>query len=234
MSMLHVSYSPAMTALRLVVRIATTLLAILVGVPVLVIAAADLHLDPRHWSGTRLSGVNLSAITFQECPPSAYSVPGRTRSQADMDAARDAVEAGITRDNLEAVFQGGLDPCHDRYEVQVYYLDHRTLTALSRYGDAVAVRLNPYVSGHAVLDAAGPTPGEGAVIGTAVPYRVLPYWLSHQDPVGTWFTLLTGFPLYLASVLAILAAWWALAIRRHLRRRRALASEATPDAAPAS
>jgi hypothetical protein len=44
------------------------------------------------------------------------------------------------------------------------------------------------------------------VKGAAGPYRVLPYWLSHKGPVGTWFTLLTGFPLYLGSVLAILVA----------------------------
>ena len=55
------AYSPAMTGWRLVGRIVTTLLAILAGVPVLVIVAANLGLDPRHWSGTRLSGVELSS-----------------------------------------------------------------------------------------------------------------------------------------------------------------------------
>ena len=55
----------------------------------------------------------------------------------------------------------------------------------------MAVRLDP-TSGHAVLDAASATSEKAPPNDAAGPYRVLAYWLTIEDPVGTWFTLLTG------------------------------------------
>ena len=40
---------------------------------------------------------------------------------------------------------------------------------------------------------------------------------SRADPVGTWFTLLTGFPWYLGTVLAVVALWSVLQARRSRR-----------------
>jgi hypothetical protein len=193
-----------MTGRRLVVRIAITLLAIAIGLPIVVIGAADLGLDPMHWSGARLSGVALSPISRQKCPPGSASVQGRKYGEADLQAVSDRVIG----DHLDPIFMGWVDPCHDRYEVTVCRLDHTSLAAISRYGDAVAVRLDSYCPLFTDL-VAGPD--------TYTP----PGWWTRADPVGTWFTLVTGFPLYLGGVLAVLAAWWALALRRYRRRRTA-------------
>jgi hypothetical protein len=199
--------------MRLVGRIAGTLVAILVGVPVLVIGAADLGLEPRHWSGTRLSGVDLSATSGQECPPRSVSMRGTKYASADLEA----MGVGIMRERLDPVVEGWVDPCHDRYQIVVVRLDHSTLAALSRYGDAVAVRLNPFMGRGAPTAAFGEAP----VNQSAGLDRILPFWLSHEDPVGTWFTLLTGFPWYLGGGLAAVAAWWVFAVRRSRRGGRA-------------
>jgi hypothetical protein len=145
--------------------------------------------------------VALLPLSGQKCPPGSASVAGRTYSEADLQAVSDRVIA----DRIGPIFMGWVDPCHDRYEVTASRLDHTTLAAISRYGDAVAVRLDSY-SPLATIGVAGPD--------TYTP----PSWWTRADPVGTWFTLVTGFPLYLGGVLAVLAAWWALAIRRHRRR----------------
>jgi len=210
-----------MRGLRLAARIATTLVVILLWVPVLVIAAAHAGRDPRHWSGTRLSYVRLGA--YDASCSGFISDPKAKHTQADLDA----VSGRVLGEHLDSVHMTGPDPCHDRLEVMVPSLDHATLFALSKYGDALAVRLDPYWSCCDELQAAVPTSTKADANVAAGSYRILPFWLSHEDPVGTWFTLLTGFPLYLGSVVGALAAWWALAVVRYRRRPQPAATSLT-------
>ena len=66
-------------------RIALTLLAVALGVPPLVLGAALAGLEPTHWSGARLSGVDL---LFHTSPPSAPGSATQLLSQArDQDAS---------------------------------------------------------------------------------------------------------------------------------------------------
>ena len=74
----------------------------------------------------------------------------------------DRIIARIRAGHLKPVVSFGPDPCHYRYEVTVFRLDHATMAELSDYGDAVAVSLDPYVGGRAGLPAARPPAGRAA------------------------------------------------------------------------
>jgi hypothetical protein len=129
----------------------------------------------------------------------AYRVERRQRSSQELRATMDAV----LPDPGGAAVQSGVDARGNRVELTVTRLDHSLLARAGRRDGAVAVRLAP-LRGHAYLDGPPPNP---------------PSQWSIADPPGTWFTLLTGFPWYLAGVLVVLAALWTLAIRRDHRRQ---------------
>jgi hypothetical protein len=206
-----------MTRRGLIIRIAVTLLVIIVGVPVLVIGAAKIGLDPRHWSGARLSAAALTPLSRQECPPRSAPLVG-PRTEPDLEAVVDRIIA----DRRTPMAEGWIEPCHDRYLVVVRGLDHSTLARLSRYGDAVAVKLDPFAPVASTgVETIGPDP--------ASVDRDLTAWPRDPGPLSTWFTLVTGFPLYLGGVIVALGGWWVLAIRRHRRKRRP-----EPAAAPAA
>jgi hypothetical protein len=252
---------------KLAGRIAATLVAVALGVPMLVIAAARLGLDPAHWSGTRLSYVYLTGRSpIPELPPESarallgvadmqefediasaddlapsywdpdsgrvmlgaatdrgvllrenlarsnangvpYQVVRRKRSWSDLNGLQ---KAATNDSDVWTAAGAGVDAPHNRVELDVRRLDHSTLSKLSRYDGAVAVRLNSFAG-----FASNQPPGQ------AVPNY--PGRWATADPVGTWYTLLTGFPLYLGSVLAALVVWWAVAVVRHRRRRRTAA-----------
>jgi hypothetical protein len=250
-----------------------------IGVPVLVIMAANLGLEPTHWFGTSLSHVELTGGTTigpiapepakvllgsaelqengnsRDLAPSywdpdtgrvmlgavtdegvrlreslgrsntsgaPYQVVRLKHSTFDLRALQDfVVEHG---GDYWTVVSAGVDAQHNRVELTVRRLDHSTLAAMGRYHGEAAVRLTPFALFAANVAArtdADAVPGASPLADPVA----LPT-LRYADPVGTWFTLLTGFPLYLGGVLAVLAAWWVVAIRRHLRRH--------PEATPAS
>ena len=58
-----------------------------------------------------------------------------------------------------------------------------------------------------------------------------PSWWSRADPPGTWFTLATGFPWYLAGAVAVAALFWLLPV---LLRRAANGLSHTSHPRPAA
>jgi hypothetical protein len=224
-------------------RIALTLLAILVVVPLFVIGASLAGLEPTHWSGARLSGVELLPTHHRTvaAPEPANVLLSGARDQDETDAgdlapsywdpdavlvvlgavtdagaqrrealgrssgtayrvqrrrhsSRELTETmdGVIPDPSGAAVMSSTDARGDRVELTVTRLDHSVLARIGGHGGAVAARLSP-LQPLAYLDGPPPNP---------------PSQWSRADPVGTWFTLLTGFPWYLGTVLAVVAVGW--------------------------
>jgi hypothetical protein len=241
-----------MTGWRLARRIILTG-AVVVAVPLFVIGASLAGLEPTHWSGVRLSGVELlpgyhrivvapepanvllslamdqDETGADDLAPSywdpdagqvvlgaatdagvqqrealgrsssiGYRVERRPHSSAELRGTMDRIEAGPWLREIRSL---SVDSRYDRVVVEMSRLSHPTLATLRGYGDMIAVRLTP-LQGPGYLD--GPPPNA-------------PSMWSEADPPGTWFTLLTGFPWYLGTVLALAAAAWALLLRRPRR-----------------
>jgi hypothetical protein len=140
-----------MTGRHLVARIATTLIVILFGVPMLVLGVTRVGLEPRHWSGTRLSGVDLSG-RVPGCPN------GRFTSMSGTDY--EGLYKQLSRQPIEAFSFGMEDPCQARFELTMRWLDHSTFAELSPYDDRVEVRLAPSSRPVGPLDAAEPYSGD--------------------------------------------------------------------------
>ena len=115
-----------------------------------------------------------------------YRVERRRHSSRELTGTMHAV----IPDPSGAAVMSGTDARGNRVELTVTRLDHSLLARIGRHDGAVAVRLSP-LQPIAYLD--GPPPNA-------------PSQWSRADPVGTWFTLLTGFPWYLGTVLAVVAA----------------------------
>jgi hypothetical protein len=177
-------------------RVRDAVLAVLcvaVLTPLLVLSAAAAGFSPRHWSGVPLAGVQLPLLD-------AGPASSGTRPTA-LDAVTDELVAMEYR-SWTAVYAGA--------EGLVHVGTTRLSSSLfrefgSRFGgDTVGVVYTPTT----------PPTFPGGADGGHGPETT---W-RRTDPVGTWFTLLTGFPWQLGTVLLLTAIGWALAVRR---RRRA-------------
>jgi hypothetical protein len=187
---------PATTQARRVRDGALTLVCLGVLIPVLVLGAAAVGLAPRHWSGIPLGGVKLPIVSLNPA--------GHGPRPSHMNEVTDAVRT----DSAAVRVSGGSD---GRSYVGVTRLNSTVFTVLGdRFsGDAVGVIYSP-LEPVAYIDS---PPSEGAA-----------WWWQRTDPLGTWFTLVVGFPWAIAAGLVLASLTWALIV---LRRRRKAASSAT-------
>jgi hypothetical protein len=242
-----------MSGWQLARRIALTVLAVALGVPVLVFGAAQVGLEPTHWSGARLSGPALPFHPPRSAPEKANALLSQARDQDERDegdlapsywdADADLVVLGavtnagvqlrdtlgrssgtryevrrratssrdlrqgmdrVTFNAVDGLVESGVDEPGDRLEWTVTRLGHCTMASAAGYEVPVAVRLDPF---------AAPVTTMELVLGQPDPPKRPSQW-SRADPMGTWFTLLTGFPWYLGTVLLLAAAVWIRLLRR--------------------
>jgi hypothetical protein len=244
---------------RRVLLIISSLAAVAVGTPVLVLAAVGVGLEPTHWSGTRFADFEspLAWTDVQAAPEPANVLLSRA-SDAEMtdrgdlapswwDAdAGEVVLGAVTERGEQArrslaqgsgvayrierrahstreltdvmdaatdlsrydVFWTAIDAEHNRVTVASPRLSHGLYAVAARFGDTVAIVHTPF-GGPGYIDEPPPNP---------------PSWWSRADPPGTWFTLTTGFPWYLAAVAVLVGALWILP--RLARRRSTLSRSA--------
>ena len=187
---------PATTLARRVRDGVLTLACLAVVIPVLVLGAAAVGLAPRHWSGVPLGGVELPFVDLNP-------YHGGTRPD-HLDAVTDALVS--TEDAGWVAVVGGSD---GRVYVEVTRLNAAMFTLLGdRFGgDAVGLIYSPFTP-PAYLDTADPASAET--------------WWQRTDPLGTWVTLLGGFPGPIAAGLVLAALGWTLIVRR--RRSKATSS----------
>ena len=98
----------------------------------------------------------------------------------------------------------------NRVALSVVHLSHGLFTDIdARYGNAITVVVMPF----------------RPVIYLDEPPSDPPSWWDRARPVTTWFTLVTGFPWYLAAGVAAIALIWL----RPLRRRRTSSTPAMDE-----
>ena len=111
-----------------------------------------------------------------------------------------------------------VDAEHNRVELTVTKVGHSLFAELhARYGDAVEVRFAPFQPVASTLELRLGQPAPPAP--TA----------DRRDPFGSWLTLLTGFPWYIAGSLGVVAGLWLLPslVRRQDSFRRKVKSDFT-------
>jgi len=103
----------------------------------------------------------------------------------------------------EGVLMSSVDSEHGRVVFTTTRLSHGFFVSVaSRYGDAAEISYAPTMAAASTLE---------LVIGA--PAR--PVVENRKDPLGSWFTLATGFPWYLGTSLVVgTAVWFAPRLRR--------------------
>jgi hypothetical protein len=173
---------------------AITLLCLMILVPLMVLSAAVAGLHPRHWSGITLSSVEVPFLDTRPRPADA-------RPSA-LDEVTDALTAMNDHGWVESF--GGED---GRIYIVTSRLSPSMLPDLGHRfdGGAVGVIYSP-LAARTGLD----EPGDGSTAGTS--------W-QRADPLGTWVTLMFGFPWQLGAALLLTAVMWVLVLRRRRGRR---------------
>ncbi|MEV0460924.1 hypothetical protein [Catellatospora methionotrophica] len=173
---------------------AITMLCVAVLTPLLVLSAAATGFGPRHWSGVRLAGLQLP---FLDAAPTSSG----TRAQ-NLDTVTDELVAMRYRGWTAVYSVAG-----DRVQLETTRLDFSLFSTLgSRFGgDTVGVVYSPLTP-----PMAPDPPGDGPAAETT--------W-QRTNPIGTWFTLLFGFPWQLGTVLLLTALGWTLVLRRRRATR---------------
>jgi hypothetical protein len=241
---------------KVALRAGVTAVALALIVPLWVLVAGLVGLQPTHWSGTRMGSFEVPPFTkrIHAAPEPARMLLSTARDQAersddfapsywDADARQVVLgattEAGVAqrrslgeasgtayrverrphssrklqtiqdeiRDWIgEGVLVSSVDSEHDRVVFTTTRLSHGFFVSVaSRYGDAAEITYAPTMPAASTLE---------LVIGA--PAR--PVAENRTDPLGSWFTLATGFPWYLGTALAAGTAVWFVP---RLRRRRA-------------
>ncbi|GAA3206982.1 hypothetical protein ACFO1B_19675 [Dactylosporangium siamense] len=181
-----------------------TLLCLMILVPLMVLSTALAGFDSRHWSGISLSAMQLPWLDS--------SPRGSDTRPSNIDEVTDTLIA--MEDHGWAEIYGGQDG-------RIYITTRRLSPSLfpdlgDRFdGDEVGVIYSPLMP-EVSLDG----PGDGSGTGT---------WWQRTDPLGTWVTLMFGFPWQLGTALLLTAIVWTLILRRRHSRR---ASAPQPTAAP--
>ena len=245
---------------KVALRAGLTVAVLAVAVPLWVLVAATVGLQPTHWSGTHLAAfevlpfrphgdappeparvllsqardqeegstdlapsywdadarqVVLGATTeagvaqrrtLGESSGTAYRIETRAHSakelQVDMDEITSWVGYGVLMSSVDAE--------HNRAVLTTTRLSHGFFASLAgRYGDAAEIRYSPTMA-----------PGSTQEIVIGAPERSVIE--NRKDPLGSWFTLATGFPWYLGTALVLGAAWWLLPL---VRRRRTIPAQ---------
>ncbi|MER7001686.1 hypothetical protein ABT297_01340 [Dactylosporangium sp. NPDC000555] len=161
-------------------------------VPLLVLSTAVAGLNPRHRSGIPLSAVELP---FLDRPHSAGTRP---------PALDEVTDALITMKDTGWVEDfGGQD---GRIYIVTTRLSPSPLPDLGHRfdGETVGVIYSPLAS-RSSLD----KQGDDSTTET---------WWQRADPLGTWVTLMFGFPRQLAAALLLTVIVWAFVLRRRRRR----------------
>jgi hypothetical protein len=144
----------------------------------------------------------------------AFRVERRSHSSRELQNIMD----GVTFTTFTvAPYMTYIDAERNQVMVGMRSLSHGLLAeVVDHYGDAATVQLDPFAP-EMYLDERPANP---------------PSWWELAQPPATWFTLTTGFPLYLGlGLLLILAGWLVPILRRQARSRVATGSE--PDSGPA-
>ena len=169
-----------------------TVLCVAVLTPLLVLTTAAAGFGPRHWSGVPLSGLDLPLLD----------------SYTGANGAQPTALDGVTDELIAMRYTGWISVYGAEggvVRVETTRLDSSLFRALgSRFGgDTVGVVYSPLTppSMPAGMD-------DSRAVETA--------W-QRTDPVGTWITLLVGFPWQLGAVLLLTALAWAAAVRRRTR-----------------
>lgn len=178
---------------------AITVLCVAVLTPLLVLATAAAGLGPRHWSGVPLSGLELPFLD-------SYAGASGARPWALDEVTDELIAMKYTGWISVYGAEGGV------VRVETTRLDSSLFGALgSRFGgDTVGVVYSP-------LTPAGMPGGRGD-------NRAAETAWQRTDPIGTWITLLVGFPWQLGAVLVLTALTWALLVRRRRTRPAAVAA----------
>jgi hypothetical protein len=187
--------TPALVRLR---DVALTLISLMIVIPLLVVSAAVGGLDPRHWSVVSLSALD---VPFVDLNP----YHGGSRPPV-MDDVTDALSA-TERDSGWVMVLGDSD---GRVYVTSTRLSNLLFIELGDQfgGDAVGVIYVPMDRRPELYEAGYESGGDEST------------W-QRTDPVGTWTTLLFGFPAVLGAAAVLTAIVWTLVLRRRRKRRRA-------------
>ena len=161
-------------------------------------------LAPSYWdagAGTVVLGAVTDAgvgarRNIGESSGTAYRIERRASQRAGIEAIQHAVVPAPDGSARWSV----VDAEHNRVELASDRLSHSRFANLAtRFGaDTVAVVAAPFAP-LVYIDERPANP---------------PSWWSRADPPGTWLTLATGFPWYLASAVAVAALFWILPLLR--------------------
>lgn len=170
-----------------------TLVCLVIVTPLLVVSMAIVGLNPRHWSGVPLSAVDLLVL---DTNPHW----GGTRPPV-MDDITDALST--MEDNGWVAVIGGQD---GRVYVETSRLSPSLFFELGRRfgGETVGVIYSPFAQRATLL-------GPGSNTET---------WWQRMDPLGTWVTLMFGFPWQLGTVVLLIALALAVVVRRRRTKAR--------------
>ncbi|GAB3866119.1 hypothetical protein GCM10027610_117790 [Dactylosporangium cerinum] len=171
-----------------------TLLCLMVLVPLMVLSAAAAGLHPRHWSGIPLSAVDL--------PFADTSPRGADSRLPALDEVTDTLIA--MKDHGWVEIYGGQD---GRIYIVTTRLSPSALPDLGhRFDDETVGVIYSPLTPPMHLDG----PGDDSTTET---------WWQRTDPLGTWVTLMFGFPWQLGIALLLTAVGWAFVLRRRRRRQ---------------
>jgi hypothetical protein len=181
-----------------------TLICLVILVPLLVLSTAVAGLHPRHWSGIPLSTVELPFLH------------NRPHSAGTRPAAQDEVTNALVTMKDPGWFEdfGGQD---GRIYIMTSALSPSLLPGLGHRfdGETVGVIDSPLAGRSGAAEQGGDS--------------ITETWWQRTDPLGTWVTLMFGFPWQLGTVLLLTAIVWAFVLRRRHKNRHQNRSQPLPS-----
>lgn len=177
--------------------LALTVLTLVIVIPVLAVGAAVTGLDPRHWSGVSLSALDLPFVDLNP-------YHGGSRPPV-MDEVTDALSA-TERDS------GWLMVLGDH--------DGRVYVKSTRLSNTLFAELGHQFGGNTVGVIYAPMDRRLQLAGVGYESGGDESLWQRTDPIGTWTTLLFGFPSALGAAAVLTTFVWTLLLRRRLKRTR--------------
>jgi hypothetical protein len=183
-------------------------LGFVVVLPLAVLVGSSLGVPTVHWSGVSLAGADpLPKLGVAQGSPSELDAARLAHLQSVQDAAIDLKHPGL--------FMTYTSYRRDQVVVETTALSHGLFTDLGdRFGGDVTVFYSPLQSmAHLDVYRSGDGSGTG------------PSWWAQDEPLATWWLLVTGFPWYIGATalveLGVFLRW----------RRRNNAGSTTPQSA---
>jgi hypothetical protein len=147
--------------------------------------------------------------TLGEGSGTAYRIETRPHSANELQVVQDEIRSWIGY----GVMMSTVDPEHNRVVFTTTRLSHDFFAGLAgRYGDAAEIRYSPTMPVASTAD-----------IEIGAPAR--PVIENRKDPLGSWFTLATGFPWYVGTALVVGTAVWFLPLVLRTRRPRTIPAQ---------